>query len=757
MSTENSLEHPEKTPNIVTWDQPWLMSKNSLYIDKSWSNVDRVIKHYLMLNRFFFGMWIYLILIIVVIIITRKVTLPDSNIPFPIRTEDNIKIENVLIEKSIGISDKDKLWNDISVVVKQWELLIQTGRLVSVDNLLTYKWFTLPKRTDIYLWDTTWDLQDSSYFVSRSYSIDELDKYLNKIIYNNYVQWDTNYNRINSNQLIQLKYPLIQYFGMQCMLYSFMLNPLCEQSVINSLWKLSFYKLSNHYDELSIISQKVQWTSYENTFCEAIKVYLFISNDTTSVIKEIMVRCGQKYENLFSEFSSFRIIQDQLNKQSVLPNVTSSAMLNSYKLLSIMQEIHNEVTKWNNINDIRIASYIEYVRSLLKNTQYIQWFYMDVIVRYNSQFLSPVLTRRSVTARGDESLLYRKLLLDINELNEWSTIKWFTWLKLLVSNADLISNVASTYTGENEIVQISLTDRFNQSYTFSNYVILTLQEKDENTLMTTGRLRFDSLDMWLSNNTPLDMTIQYIDNRFYVTSIAMSRHLLLALTLNQKLTIQPLSINELYQLLIQTQSDLLNKEPVQWVCESFKDNILLVSCSDTKVTFENNNMQYIFSYTKEQWITDYTISNPQWDQWAKNIYGPTVNLTRNSVDAINIILNYKLEWSNNNQWQGDVWWLIEVQIQNNFLEIWAEIQDIKKSDMMYIVDFKIQNYLFTSIYKIEEQRIMWLWLIYNGVTYNIRNFSFGFIESTISDKNLFKNDPRTFLLQYDPLTIRRLQ
>jgi hypothetical protein len=44
-----------------------------------------------------------------------------------------------------------------------------------------------------------------------------------------------------------------------------------------------------------------------------------------------------------------------------------------------------------------------------------------------------------------------------------------------------------------------------------------------------------------------------------------------------------------------------------------------------------------------------------------------------------------------------------------------------------------------------------------GKTYPIRNFSFSFANATTEDIELFKNDPASFLLQKDPLTVKKLQ
>ena len=247
---------------------------------------------------------------------------------------------------------------------------------------------------------STGELQKSSYFVAGSHSITDLDNYLKKIIYNNYISTPDTPSNVNRSQLVSTQYPLANYFGIQCILSPRPLgNVLCDQVLEQTLPSLSVYVLANHYDELLVLAKKIQGTPKQELFCESVKHYLFLSNDLNASVKEVMETCGKKYSDVYSEFSSFRTIQDQLSKQSIQSNVTTSALLNSYKLVSVMQEIYSEVKRGNNINDLRISSYIEYVRSLLKNTQAIQGFYMDVISRYNTTFLSPLLSQNSVSAR----------------------------------------------------------------------------------------------------------------------------------------------------------------------------------------------------------------------------------------------------------------------------------------------------------------------------------------------------------------------
>jgi hypothetical protein len=56
-----------------------------------------------------------------------------------------------------------------------------------------------------------------------------------------------------------------------------------------------------------------------------------------------------------------------------------------------------------------------------------------------------------------------------------------------------------------------------------------------------------------------------------------------------------------------------------------------------------NKIKYTFNYTLENGVSSYIISDDIIDKAAKEIYGKSITLTKNSVDAINLILNYTIE------------------------------------------------------------------------------------------------------------------
>lgn len=186
--------------------------------------------------------------------------------------------------------------------------------------------------------------------------MNDIDHYVSTFIRDNYIVSPQLAPLLSSSHLLKSEYPLTKYLGLSCMQYpGATYNPLCRTLANEMLPKLAIYNLSLHYEELQSLLQRTQYTPYHQQLCASIQSYIFIANDISHKVKELMNGCGGEFESRFTEFSAFRTTQEQLSKQSIGSNVTTSALLNSYKLVSVMNEIYQEIAKTNNINEIRIG------------------------------------------------------------------------------------------------------------------------------------------------------------------------------------------------------------------------------------------------------------------------------------------------------------------------------------------------------------------------------------------------------------------
>jgi hypothetical protein len=111
----------------------------------------------------------------------------------------------------------------------------------------------------------------------------------------------------------------------------------------------------------------------------------------------------------------------------------------------------------------------------------------------------------------------------------------------------------------------------------------------------------------------MNAKFMYTNQRFYVQSIELPRHPAIAALINPKLTLQPLPISEVYNLIVANSKVTANQD----VCTSFKSDKSMTRCSTTQATFVQNKIQYTFNYTTTNGVSSYTISDSLLDKSVK--------------------------------------------------------------------------------------------------------------------------------------------
>ena len=114
-------------------------SSVSLRDDQKNGKVDKIVQNYLILNKLFFGIGIYVIIILLALLIAWKFSLPDTTFPFPMRSSDILSKEEQMKDAINIITQEDSKINDLLVIVKQGDLSLSENNLISINNLVTYK------------------------------------------------------------------------------------------------------------------------------------------------------------------------------------------------------------------------------------------------------------------------------------------------------------------------------------------------------------------------------------------------------------------------------------------------------------------------------------------------------------------------------------------------------------------------------------------------------------------------------------------
>lgn len=673
-------------------------------------------------------------------------TTDTLNLPFPIRNEELQTKEQKLIKNFSEINSASYLENDVRVIIKQWPLSVTSDYINTENNLTLYKGYVMPRSITMPIKNA---LEKSTYFTVTGYNLDALNLYLNTFILNA----QRNQTVVNEdNVLLPLQTTVVSQFRIQCILSNNFIDTFCSKAFFDVVDVIPLYNLKKDYDWLKSISQSINWNPiYSTAFCDALTKYIFFSNDSGKELKDLMVTCGKKYESTIADFISFRGVQEQLARESINPTVTSSSLLNIYKLVSTQNDIYYDIAVGKNINITRINGYINYVKSLLKQPDQIPQFYFDVIAQYNNIFLSPELNKSVLLARGDKLDEYKNIIDQLNRLNQGDSIEKYDGLSRLVFNKNIFSG-QQTYTWSIVTSSFSVADIFTKSYNFSDFVVQSVSDSSADTISVSGVLRF-AASVWLSNNTKMSATILYENQKFIVKSVSLPTHVAIETVVNKQLLVQKMSIVEVYALIVKNSNIAQKKD----VCASFQADLRLISCTKTQAVFKKNSVTYTFQYTAWESLSSYLVSDATLNTELKSKYNNTVSVASTLVDAITLVLNYTLApVATAPVNQTPVWWALEVQVQKDFAQIWATINKTTKNTTTVTVEFLLNNTNYIAVYDNTKKEILWLGIVIDKQTYVLRNFKFSFLTATQDDLTLFSSDPKTFFLRYDPLTIRKL-
>lgn len=730
--------------------------------------IEQIIEKYMQIYNIVFGRWPYVLLFVFSIAFTWIVSqayadtkLSSKNMSIQQRESSNLKkhLDNMAIRDTIQE-------RDITIGMKQGLLSLENSTLYSLDNFVLYKGLVLPSTSTLRLKWAAQNLPHSSVFQNKEHTVEDVQNYLNTVIYSSYSRQNASKEKVIS--MLPIPSWIIEYFGLNCIFYPSQFTGLCDEYMKSILPLFSIYRLSSDYSGLEKLGKVLMKKDYSRDYCEAIRGYVLNTKDFWGNMSAIIADCPPKYNSEFKMLKDFITVQDQLRLSQIDDKVSKDSLINAYKLVSVMQQIYIESRANRSINTTRVEWYVFYVRNLLRTKNSLPAYYFDVIASYNNTFLVPYL--KSLIWRAEKSTAdrYKKILDSISELSQGNTYDNYPALDEKISSKDYMIeedldwDIFDPLSG-NETTE-TLVDMFSRNYKFSNrYAISSYDQINDKELYTKWNLHFDNpASVALANGAALEVQFSYdiLKQQFFAQRIVMPRQEQLTSILNNMLNIEPVPISELYNLIITTSQSTKNTEEQVDVCTYFAENPNLSSCTDTLIDIRQNGLIYKIVYSESEGVIDYSINNEVREKEIKKEFWAPIIVTRNPISAINLILWFVLDkdiddsaLSGDSAIQGG---LAEIQIQKHISEIGGSVVEIMAQWPYYIVEFSVKWTTFIGIYEYSSSSLVGLWVEHDKITHPVRNFRLNFTTTSNSDKRLFSNDPGTYLLKIDPLTVKQV-
>jgi len=336
------------------------------------------------------------------------------------RTDEIRLTEKRYVQDFFGFMDEWENIEWLDIVIKKWPLTLQSGLVQSVDNFITFKWLVFPKEVSIF---QTVPLKEKSYFESTSYSLIELERYLDNTIFTTQeIEYIAEPRpKISLNDLW-----VTDYFNISCVTANKVFDTICNQFVEDFLETFFVYDLSVDYNWLMQVYEWIKSNAtYAQKFCDGVTRYMKYSDDTESSLGVIASLCWEEYHADYDEYSSFVNIQWDLTWPASSQFAFNNHNINAYKLLSIQQKIYHELIN-KRFNQARIDYYLKFVEELLRKDT-IDPFYKDIIYIFNNDHLQKQILSAQISSIIADKDTIKKIADDIRKVNKWNELIGYKW------------------------------------------------------------------------------------------------------------------------------------------------------------------------------------------------------------------------------------------------------------------------------------------------------------------------------------------
>ena len=755
MSKENDLTQTKDTTQ----------NNNNEYHDKTKDIETHTIKNYKIIYSVFFKYWIVILTIIIAIFAFLIVIKKEKklNINNDYNSEKELLIGQYNKEIN-NIKDIEKNNSNINIKIKQWILDISEDILLSYDNLISYKWYTIPRWTFLYEPES---IKDREYFNNSDYDINELSNFMKNVVFVNY---DEINSKKNSNpSFLQLENNSVEdTFFLSCANRPRLFNTICDKYINNFLEWFFVYKIDNNFPGvITTLKNLVTKEKYKDAACNWLINYVTYSYSAPSQLEDIAILCWWQYLTDYYLTQDFIKTKNELENKYITSFTSKYHEINEYKLLSYQQILYNNLENWIPPYEWLYKNYTNFLISIIRksNDNPVDSFYYDTTYRFNNLYIIPTLNKVKYQSTSNKREEIESIISDLEKINNWSSIDWYVWLKSLLTNDSLeekINKIWSNFISTRDDIMSILLKNIKAL----NYLKVINDEINWNNIKI---------------NWYLSISIKGSSNPVFFWSILENK--------NWNLVIKEISLNWYDELNTILWIRINQKDYSLWeMYEYIQDNIWLylsedfnsTPCDTIKQRLEKLNIKWFeLLYCDEN-----RINMIKWTSWDKVLYQVKMDkyniksvkatnddaqhyydqnfvwIETNSITISNILSNIltyepeKIIISDKLEWSNDA--VVAIDDFKNFL--WIVVTDIWERWWKAAVEFEINNIQFVWIYDTSTKKLGPLyvekaWAARDEI--NFRNFSLYLTYENQNEINRFLIETVQYLKEVDSYLVNK--
>ena len=568
--------------------------KESIFFNKQQL---QIIRWYNYLYTLFFEYWVWFFgFLISLLVVSGLVMFPIFSEVYGKETGDTTRIEN---QMRTSYMDQRSVINSFSwfhVQMLWGPVQSLTGGFSSQDNLINFSGLILPRTVliDQTKWNTYAEpILNSTYDKNliNSYFLDIFVTPLQKTTLNTKpyaglpVQWD-----------------IKQFFGLSCLDTISAGSFVCQHYVNQFLKSFYVYDLawvggnnatSDTFtvntqpipDEFFTIYEKLKYNSNnQKRFCSGILQYLQYGGKNDNRFWEIFSDCGSEEYATYTELRDFLTIKESLALGYVDAKVSSSKLLNEYKLFVMQQLLYKALLASEDANSL-LQSYLSFLSDLLlkesnRNWELINQFTRDFTYWYNVSIVDPYLKDEKSKIDKETRNTLTTRLFSIHNGNK--TLNFTGLAKQSTLNIDTTSTL---WTPEKSNSQ-NLEELFRANLP-SQFRLTSLTNQEE-----TESLIVKGLDR--DTDVRLEAVIKFDGVKLYVEKVSISGNKALESFVNALLERDHYVFVKMLQLIsdnlaIADQNSTLKLDLCAELKQKYPTGLLL--CSDSKIQIEKGQTE----------------------------------------------------------------------------------------------------------------------------------------------------------------------
>lgn len=568
--------------------------KESIFFNKQQL---QIIRWYNYLYTLFFEYWVWFFgFLISLLVVSGLVMFPIFSEVYGKETGDTTRIENQMRTSYMDQRSVINSFSGFHVQMLWGPVQSLTGGFSSQDNLINFSGLILPRTViiDQAKWNTYAEpILNSTYDKNliNSYFLDIFVAPLQKTTLNSKpyaglpVQWD-----------------IKQFFGLSC-LDTISAGSFVCQHYVNQFLK-SFYvydlawvggnnALSDTFtvntqpipDEFFTIYEKLKYNSNnQKRFCSGILQYLQYGGKNDNRFWEIFSDCGSEEYATYTELRDFLTIKESLALGYVDAKVSSSKLLNEYKLFVMQQLLYKALLASEDANSL-LQSYLSFLSDLLlkesnRNWELINQFTRDFTYWYNVSIVDPYLKDEKSKIDKETRNTLTTRLFSIHNGN-----KTLNFTGLAKQTTLTIDTTSTLWTPEKTDSQ-NLEELFRANLP-SQFRLTSLTNQEETQSLVVKGLDRDT-------DVRLEAVIKFDGVKLYVEKVSISGNKALESFVNALLERDHYVFVKMLQLIsdnlaIADQSSTLKLDLCAELKQKYPTGLLL--CSDSKIQIEKGQTE----------------------------------------------------------------------------------------------------------------------------------------------------------------------